>query len=157
MSAVCGIFSPRHPEHASSEALDLMMAELGHLGETHHRFLDPSKGLAMALLYSPTFLAPEEKATPTWLEDDECVVAMAGTLDEVFDDQSGSSKQAIFLKEAFARDRGAFPERIEGSFDMALWDRIRGDLVISSDPLADKLYYYYYEPNERFFCLRQPT
>ena len=150
MSAVCGIYSPRQPDRASKENLGLMTDALADLGEIETSFADASRGVAMALLYSPTFVAPEENAVPTWHEDEGGVVAMAGTLDEVFDDQSGISKQAAFLKDAFKRHPDAFPDGIEGSFSLASWDRATGDLVVASDPLADKLYYYYYEPNQRF-------
>jgi asparagine synthetase B (glutamine-hydrolysing) len=113
-------------------------------------FVDPAQGVALGFGYTATFgLDP---CRPSWLENEDLVVAVDGQVDPgtvPIQTDRAASPVGHTIAYRFHQDEPSFPAGLDGVFSFVLWDRHTSRLYLSSDPIGHRYVYYYWEPDRR--------
>lgn len=156
MSGICGIFSLANPGQASSENLRKMMEALRHRGTAAQRlFVDDSAGIAIGHLFTPGFSSLEEEMLPAWHEDENYIVALDGAVFNPGEflssptDRAGQEQSTAAVATHLREHAEAFPEKLDGNFALAVWDKKHRELWLARDPLGARPLYYAYSPGQK--------
>jgi len=147
MSGICGIYSYRNPALASRQTLTGMLDAIGHRGSVARRtFVDERAGIAIGHVFAPAFLASEDAALPKWHEDENYVATLDGSIFNAadFGPSSGryQDRESGAAIEHLRQSPSTFPEKLDGHFGLAVWDRARRELWLARDvPGCRPLYY----------------
>ncbi len=155
MSTIFGIFSPKNPDLFSTDHLAAMAAAMRHSSPMTKTFADPAAGAGLGLAYIPAFLASGEAGEPAWLDDENLLVALAGTLDlNVIPDHAtnGHNAQAIAVKDQYEAADENFPLGLDGVFNLAVWDKGKAALTLATDILRNRPLYYHHNPVTGYFA-----
>lgn len=146
MSGICGVFCPRHPELARREILDKMLNAIGHRGTVARRFyVDEKNGLAVGHVFAPVSQAPDEAQ---WHEDENYVATLDGAIFNATDflprewRQNYKNRDTAGAIACLKQSPSDFPEKLDGYFGLAIWDKSRRHLRIVRDALGGKPLYY---------------
>ncbi|RPI57012.1 MAG: hypothetical protein EHM55_03345 [Acidobacteria bacterium] len=151
MSGICGIYSFRDPSLASREILSSMMDAIGHRGTvTRRMFVDDQAGIALGHVFAPSFLPSDQDAIPNWHEDEQYVATLDGAIFNATDSVRANGSRRYQDPECGAaiehlrQSPATFPEKLDGHFGMAVWDRSERALWLARDvPGCRPLYYFY--------------
>lgn len=146
MSGICGVFCPRHPELANREILDMMLDAIGHRGPAARRFFsDETNGLGLGHVFAPVSQMPGE---PQWHEDENHVALLDGALFNAQDflppqwRQHYKNRDTAAALEHLKQNPSDFPEKLDGNFGLAIWDKNERRLRIVRDALGGKPLYW---------------
>ncbi|MDZ7291733.1 MAG: asparagine synthase-related protein [candidate division KSB1 bacterium] len=153
MSGICGIYSPSHPDLASREILNKMLDAIGHRGKAARRsFVDEKVGIAIGHVFAPAFLAAGEEAVPNWHEDEGYIATLDGAIFNANEFLSAhsclrpSDRDTGGAVEYLRQNPTNFPEKLDGHYSLAVWDKPARELWLVRDPLGVKpLYYCHFE------------
>ncbi|MCG8608173.1 asparagine synthetase B, partial [bacterium] len=151
MSGICGIYSPKDPALASRELLDEMTEAIAHRGMAQRRaFVDQKAGIAIGHTFAPTFRSANRKNKPAWYRGEDYVAALDGAIFNDLDfltkemsdryDDPDTAAAAAYLREK----PDEFPEKLDGHFALAIWDKKDRALCLVRDALGGKPLCYYH-------------
>jgi asparagine synthase (glutamine-hydrolysing) len=153
MSGICGIFSVHQTSLVSHDILRPMMDAIGHRGRAARRsFVDEAAGIAIGHVFAPTFQGSPEDATPNWHEDAGHVVTFDGSIFNATELIPGDRAHLYphracgAVVEHLRQSPSAFPERLDGHFGLAVWDKTQRELWLVRDAPGAKPLYYHHVP-----------
>ncbi len=155
MSTMFGIFSPKNPDLFSSDDLEAMAAAMRHSSPAAKIFADPVAGVGLGLAYLPAFLASNEADEPAWLDDENHLVALAGTLDlNVIPNHAadGLNAQVTAVRDNYEADGESFPFGLDGVYNLAVWDKAKAALTLATDIFRNKPLFYFHNPATGYFA-----
>jgi asparagine synthase (glutamine-hydrolysing) len=149
MSGICGIYSPHDPSLVDRRILYKMVDAIGHRGKAARKsFVDDKAGVVVGHVFAPAFQRPGEEEVPNWHEDEEYVATVDGA---VFNDadflpagwrQRYKDRNTGAVIEHLRSRPSQFPEKLDGHFGLAVWDKIEQSLWLARDTFGVKPLYY---------------
>ena len=153
MSGICGIYSAQNLSLANRDILGTMMDAIGHRGRAARRsFVDEKRGIAIGHVFAPTFQASAEDEHPDWHEDEAYVATFDGAVFNAAELLSRDGTQRYENRECGAivehvrQNPSTFPERLDGHFGLAVWDKRQRELWLARDAPGAKPLYYHHLP-----------
>ncbi len=148
MSGICGIYSPRQPDMVSSVILNHMLETIAHRGSSARQtFVDEKNGVAVGHVFAPAFRPPNSVAVPNWYDDDEYLAALDGVIFNHADFSSSvnySNRCIGTVIEHLRQSPHHFPEKLDGNFGLAVWQKQPRTLWLVRDALGAKPLYYFH-------------
>ncbi len=163
MQRICGIFSSKDPLGFKPGDLRLMTEAMSIPAIAVQTFVDAKQGFGISMETPPKpDSATATEGQPFWSKEDDVVVALAGELyDEGLPAGKTSVDQIQLLARRYREDAslshgkassgGGFPNGIDGSFNLAVWDRRAAQLTLAADVFGSKPLYYYYHAASGYF------
>jgi asparagine synthase (glutamine-hydrolysing) len=155
MSGICGIYSPGDPALADREILSRMLKAISHRGQSGRRaFVDDHVGVAIGHVAAPAFQGADVAGLSSWHDDEEYVAILDGALFNTADVLSSSwprryRDHSIGVMVEHLRQRSAdFPEKLDGHFSLAVWDKKQRHLWLARDTFGVKPLYYAHFPEK---------
>lgn len=151
MSGICGIYSPNDPALASLDILNMMVEAIRHRGKAAQRtFVDNQAGVALGHVFAPVFRPPGQDTPPRWHADEDYVATLDGA---IFNEEDFlpadwplryKDRDTGAVVEHLRQEPSEFPEKLDGHFGLAVWDKKQRDLWLVRDALGCKPLYYFH-------------
>ena len=152
MSGICGIYSFDNPALAGRDALHTVLDAIAHRGRAARRtFVDAESRLAIGHVFAPAFQAPGENEVPNWHEDAQYVATLDGAVFNAADFSSTAcvdDPECGAVAEHLRQDASTFPQRLNGHFALAAWDKTHRELWLARDALGGKPLYFCRLPSQ---------
>lgn len=156
MSEICGIFSPKNPSLFSADDLASMGTVLQRSGVVPRNFIDASRGIGVSLFYAGAFLEQGERNEPTWLQDEDVVIGLAGNLTPVASrrqqDREAAGWQARLIESEYLARLQPFPVSLDGVYSLFVWDKAASMLTLSTDKMGSRQIYFYSDPDSGYLA-----
>ncbi len=170
MQRICGIFSSKDPLGFKPGDLRLLTEAMSIPDAAMQTFVDGKQGFGIAMETPAKQASPAAtEGQPLWRKEDDVVVALAGELyDEGLPAGKTSVDQIQLVERRYREDAplsrgnaslghakdssgGSFPGGIDGSFNLAVWDRGAAQLTLAADLFGSKPLFYYYHAASGYF------
>ncbi|MCG8608172.1 asparagine synthetase B [bacterium] len=132
-----------------------MMHAIGHRGKAERcTFVDEKAGIALGHVFCPTFRPANDNGRPTWYQDEDYTIALDGAIfndDEFLSRAEGKpngDRDTAAVAACFRENRSEFPDRLDGQFSLALWNRAEKTLCLVREAVGRKPLYYFYRADK---------